>query len=240
MNTRIRFLAMSRTNHLEYREVPFRLTRKIERADRPLTWQESLEEWVYGLSLGFLLTLFTVLLFSMGCSGAQDGTVGPPDGWCDSHQCQDEATQYVAAGEGIGPMLERSLGRWGKATGRTDLGTSPGGIPVIWQEDLADPVVPGMFDCAYTRGVEFLRNGVRGRGWTQVIELDPTPPDGCPAPELSLLHELIHAMAPRTRHVMGDSLFAASTGPAMRPIDALALEALCSGFDCWSFEPELN
>lgn len=158
--------------------------------------------------------------------------------FCDTHRCNQEETTFAPVDARAAAVLAPELERWSKATGR-DLTVAAGGVPVVWAEDLRAPCSDDpsreCIDCAKT-----VVSGFRGGPlWTQRIELDPTPPGGCPAPEVSLLHELIHAMAPTAEHVRGDSLFATSTGVNPRPIDSAALSRLCETFDCAFFRPEM-
>jgi hypothetical protein len=201
-----------------------------------------LGEWVECLAGGFALVILAcAVLFLDGCSEVQAPPI--PDGWCESHHCE-EAVTYTATDDGMLEILNPALERYSDATGRA-LSTDPtAGIPVIWREHLEDSEgaideATGlvMEDCAYTSSVGWPESGMV---FAQAIYLDPTPPDGCPEPAVSLLHELIHAMAPMSKHVDSDSLFAASTGPMERDIDATALERLCENFDCLAFRPESN
>lgn len=237
MNTRTRFLAMSRANHLEYRNVPFRPTRPVDRMDALPTLLDELSDWILGLGVGAGLVILTVLLFSMGCAPAPDDHE-PSAAWCERNRCDREALAFTVAGEGLHAPFLAAMGRMAAATGR-QLSTDPqGGIPVVWRADIRTQPTPenptGLPSCANT-----IASGVPGgRMFTQRIEVNSTRLPGCPGPELSLLHELIHALAPMAEHVDVDSLFASSTGKDMRPIDAPALERLCEFFACDNFAPE--
>lgn len=235
MNTRTRFLAMSRANHLEYRNVPFRPTRPVDRMDALPTLLDELSDWILGLGVGAGLVILTVLLFSMGCAPAPDDHE-PSAAWCERNRCDREALAFTVAGEGLHAPFLAAMGRMAAATGR-QLSTDPqGGIPVVWREDtrtpptLKDPT--GRPACANTTA-----SGMKGgRMYTQRIEIDPTPPPGCPGPELSLVHELIHALAPDAVHLLEPSLF--SFDIERSTLDAGALVELCAHFDCNAFEPE--
>jgi hypothetical protein len=144
-----------------------------------------------------------------------------------------EETVFTPAGEGMHDVAKAALARMGRATGREFPTDGQLGIPILWQETIID--AQGIEDCAQT-----IVKGFAGQKmWTQAIYLDPTPPDGCPSPETSLLHELIHALAPEAEHVEVDSLFYKSTGWQNRKIDAAALGRLCETFDCLEFRPEI-
>lgn len=173
-------------------------------------------------------------LVAFGCQPQLARVQGrPSDDWCRSHFCVlPEEMVFTAAGEGLHDMLRADLARWAAATGREIATDAQLGIPVLWRDGITGP--DGEEDCAQT-----IVKGFTGQGmWTQVIYLDPTPPAGCPAPEVSLLHELEHALAPTAEHVEVDSLFAKSTGSQPRSIDAAALSRLCETFDCLEFRPE--
>lgn len=192
--------------------------------------------------------LVAVVSLAVACAPVVHTTDdGPGDAWCSRHFCDPEATTYTAIGAGMYAVLAPIMERYRVATGRYDLRTDPqAGIPVRWQERLLhqDPDETGGYalngdgslveDCAQTE-----TQGIHGH-WmrTQAILVDPTPAPGCPDPSVSLSHELIHALAPMAQHVLVDSLFARSTGPAWRPVDATALERLCETFVCADFVPE--
>lgn len=143
---------------------------------------------------------------------------------------------FTAAGEGISDMLGDDLARWSAATGREIRADAAAGIPVVWQEAipsaLLDPVTgERLEDCGFTEASGFLGRGL----WTQSIHIDPTPPPGCPETSVTLLHELIHALAPDQSHAQ-HGLFASSSEHDW--IDEEALSALCSEFPCEAFDPE--
>ena len=193
------------------------------------------------VEIGGVKRLLVLLAMLVGCAApdSDPAHIVIPQGWCHSHRCDAEALTYTPVGEGISDILKPALERWGAATGR-DLGIDPqAGIPVMWRAGLSGELkANGKADCARTVSKGFMGPS-ESRMWAQYIELDRHPGGGCPAPAVSLLHELEHAMAPLAEHVEVDSIFAASTGPVMRPIDEPALERLCTFFDCWSFSPEL-
>lgn len=190
-------------------------------------------QWLAGVGLGTTLLVLVALMLSLGCAQEPDPmTDGPSAEWCLTHQCQAEAVTYTAVGEGVYRILAPALKRYQRATGRSDLWLDPqAGIPVMFREDLS---TDGKIDCANTT-----TTGRNGWWRTQKIEIDPTPPEGCPDPGVSLLHELIHAMHPSAQHVEDEaSLFTANASTGYDQIDEAALERLCEGFACETFQPE--
>jgi len=152
---------------------------------------------------------------------------------CTKFRCDEEALVYTPAPE-LMAAAEDGLARFAAATGRADLSIAKGGVPIIFTEDLVDPL-DGHVACAITVAV-YAGNGPY---FTQRIEIDPTPPELCPAWNVSLMHELIHALAPHSEHSANEaSLFAPQIPSGVRSIDESALLALCSEFDCHAFAPE--
>src|SRR4051812_33121464 len=181
--------------------------------------------------------LILLAALATGCSSSVGGLSGDPttpeysdsfikqhDGWCKSHFCMFEATVYTAIDDRMYEFLSNGLARFRVATERTDLVTDvQSGIPVIWREHLmgtdADTGEP-MEMCAMTDSIGYLP----GRMYTQRISVDPTPPDGCPSSETSLLHELIHALAPEAEHVdSAKALFYYKTGSSDIDYSSLAV-----------------
>lgn len=200
-------------------------------------WLDEFGEWAEGITLGFVLVLLIVCLFSLGCAGAAPDPDGVPSaGNCKLHRCELHVTTFAPAPELSGATLN-ALQRLGAATGRTDLAIDPGGVPVVYAAGLLsgnlDALGHPILDCARTTIVRF--DG--GPGYAQKIEVDPTARPDCPDAARSVMHELIHALAPDVEHAPDPSLFAVHIRSA-RTYDEPALTQLCSEFDCLSFEPE--
>lgn len=173
--------------------------------------------------------LLFVLGMACGCAATADG--GLPPGWCRSHFCMQEAITFAPAGEGMSDELASALARYRAATGREDLGAATqSGIPVVWEDDL--PLDSnGKENCGQT-----VTMGLpSGHMWTQAVRIDPHPSADCPSIQETLLHELIHAMAPNQSHAQ-HGLFARASEHDW--IDEEALSALCSEFRCAAFNPE--
>lgn len=185
---------------------------------------------VSGLYLAIAAALALVALL-VGCGGPELDPGGLPPGWCRSHFCMREAIAFAPAGEGISDELAPALARYRAATGRDDLGTdNQSGIPVVWQDDL--PLdANGKENCGQT-----VTMGLPGgHMWTQAIRIDPHPSANCPSIQETLMHELIHALAPNQSHAQ-HGLFARASEHDW--IDDEALSALCSEFRCAAFAPE--
>lgn len=176
------------------------------------------------------LLVLLAMLVGVGCSGPELDPGGLPPGWCRSHFCMEEAAAFAPAGEGMSDELASALARYRAATGRDDLGTDQSGIPVVWEDDL--PLDSnGKENCGQT-----VTMGLPGgHMWTQVVRIDPHPSADCPSIQETLLHELIHAMAPNQSHAQ-HGLFARASEHDW--IDEEALSALCSEFRCAAFNPE--
>lgn len=163
--------------------------------------------------------------------------------WCKSHFCMQEATVFTPVGEGMYGILKQNLQRISYATGRFDLTIDPqAGIPVMWQTPIMNPQNKSKRDCGHTEISGFVYGHNRSLfadssdAYTQSVAVDQNAPF-CWEPEVSLLHELIHALAPKQHHVeTDDSLFSASAQDNY--LDEPALTKLCSEFDCLLFRPE--
>ena len=161
----------------------------------------------------------------------------PPAGWCESHMCETSAVTFAPEG-GLRKVLDHQLSRLRDATGRTDIQISDDGVPVLFREHLLsqapNPETGEYFEaCGQTLVVGF---GIKPN-LTQAIYIDPTPAPGCPSWGISLLHELVHALANQVDHVPFEgSLFSEVCGTPWLDVDAMV--QLCSGFDCHEFVPE--
>ncbi len=187
--------------------------------------------------------LYVLLLTLTHCAGADiDPSEARPD--CKRFRCEAEAVKYTPE-QRLLATTDGVLRRFNAATGRTDLGiANEGGVPVLLTEHLigTDPTYVNEDGspkevCALTTAV-----GMPGaRMFTQKIEIDPTPPEGCPNIWLSLLHETIHSLAPNVQHA-ATGVFAPVIEQPMngaKAIDEAALVQLCSEFRCNDFVPEL-
>ena len=137
-----------------------------------------------------------------------------------------EATAFTPIGEGMHETLQKDLDRISNATGRYDLIVVPeSGIPVSWKTPLYNK-----------KGEHACGNTVTKSHRTLDVYISKDEPF-CPPNEVSLLHELIHALAPQADHVStDDSVF--SNIAHTDYLDEPALLALCSHFDCLEFNPE--
>lgn len=190
------------------------------------------------------ITAYTAIMASTAilCCGAQPPSHDHGD-WCLNHFCMQEATVFTAVGEDMYGLVKQDLERISYATGRFDLTTDPqAGIPVMWQSPIPNLRDKSKSDCGSTQVTGF----VYGHGdslfdassdaYTQSIAIDRNA-KFCSAPGVSLLHELIHALAPKQSHVeTDDSLF--SVVAHTDYLDEKALTKLCSEFDCLIFNPE--
>lgn len=162
-----------------------------------------------------LITAFLAITVAMVVLSCTE----PPEPWI-------EATAFTPIGEGMQETLQRDLGRISNATGRYDLIVAPeSGIPVSWKTPLYNK-----------KGEHACGNTAVGKKSHQVqaVYISKDEPF-CPPNEVSLLHELIHALAPQADHV-DDSVF--SDIAHTDYLDESALLALCSYFDCLEFNPE--
>lgn len=160
-----------------------------------------------------------ILMHCVGCL--------PPtaeDVFCSEHRCEDvtsfapvpELEAYTAAG----------IDRLSRATGTNVLREEASGVPVVLREHL---MTDGTEDCGQTLAVGY------GTLYTQIVMVDPTPPNGCPPIHVTLLHEMIHALAPGVEHA-AHGIFAVRAGGSK--LDDEALVQLCSEFLCQEMVPE--
>lgn len=181
---------------------------------------------------------YLAIVFALACS-VPDAPIHDHGDWCLNHFCMTEATTFTPAGEGMYDLVKFNLERISYATGRFDLTTDPqAGIPVLWKSPI---LVKGKRTCALTEisGFVFGHGSLQSDSsdmYTQVIYVDRDMPF-CPDNETSILHELIHALAPKRDHAKdGTSVFSAVA--ATDYLDEPALVQLCSEFNCLDFNPE--
>lgn len=177
------------------------------------------------------------VFFVLACRGAAiDPTEQMPN--CSKYRCERQVVSFAPV-PGLEDAVLESVLRLSAAAGRFDLRVDPTGIPVRFQEHIlsTDPTFVDEAGnlrevCAQTYAVKM----AEGPWLTQEIAVDPTPGEGCPALlELSVLHEMIHALAPAAPHAPR-GLFAVVI--ESDHIDEPALVQLCSEFDCQAFVPE--
>lgn len=139
-------------------------------------------------------------------------------------------------------MVTDATARWSRASGNGAVQAADGGIPVRHVSGLVS--ADGNPACSLTGWIDFHGGPMAGRRVVQWIELDSNTPefwiDGqlmrCPDEMHSLMHEIVHALAPHAAHA-ASGLFATRTeGNGL--IDAQALAQLCSEADCLKFKPE--
>lgn len=168
------------------------------------------------------------LIFALLTCCAREDVDTLPD--CAKYRCEADAVEFAPESALVG-LTDAALKRFRVATGRADLRIADGGVPVLFREHILTSA--GEEVCALTTAVSL--NG--GPNYTQRIEVDPTPPPFCPSADLSILHELIHALAPDVDHAES-GLFAPTIGGSH--LDEPAMVQLCSGFDCQTFVPEVK
>lgn len=161
--------------------------------------------------------LVLVLLF--GCGGMA------PQGVTPTFRAEDPK---------LAPYVEAMTTRLARATGRDDIRCEPEGeIPVRYQDDLISFDAKGkpIEDCART-----VWSKLDGIYVAAVVLIDPTPADGCSALPAVMLHEGFHALDPDAPHTNEPSVFDESA--SVSRVTMPALEALCSGFDCFAMREE--
>lgn len=178
-----------------------------------------------------------ILLFHVAsCApAALDPAEKMPD--CSKYRCEREPVRF-APEPGLLAATEQALERFRVATGRTDLAIDPAGIPVVWADELiTDERDESTGELIRACGMTTAVRMKPGPFVTQRIQIDPSPGPGCPDAGLSIMHELIHALAPAVGHSTDpESLFYKNIH--RRIIDESALIQLCSGFECNDFIPE--
>jgi hypothetical protein len=178
------------------------------------------------------LAVLLLVLLSSACGAAQERE------GCGQFRCEPEVTAFDPAPELL-LATEVELARLARATGRDDLRVSPGGVPVVLVEDIVAEH-PASWNvnaeaCGQTVTVTW-NHRLPLRSYTQEIQIDPTEPANCHGMRATLMHEMIHALAPDAAHRPDSEVFADAT--RSNRLDAPALEALCSQFECALFNPE--
>jgi hypothetical protein len=165
------------------------------------------------------LAQLAIVLFALAC-GTSNESVQRTTFWTEA----PELFEYV----------EAMTVRIARATGRSDVSMSPGGIPVVVNDHPQD--VAGQETCATT--------SIYASGAVLRIDVDLDPPlwaNGaakCMGLPATLVHEGFHALAPDVDHAPeGPHLFALHAN-AMSRIDDVSLQVFCSEFDCHEFVPE--
>lgn len=125
------------------------------------------------------------------------------------------------------PMLAHAVARMAEATGR-DISMAEGGIPVIFKPEARDPLT-GEGLCGVTVA--------RGNGQVLYLEISNGGDRRCMVTEATLLHEMIHALAPGLPHTDQGTLFGPKADKTAW-IDEESLGRLCESFECHAFNPE--
>lgn len=178
-----------------------------------------LGEWVECFLGGFALVMLAcaLLLLDTGCSASES----------ESGDVVLLANTFTTEDPVVREELERNLARISEATGIVGLSVGDDGIPVARVADFdAD------HNCDVTRVSHV------GSDWrTNRISLGPVRGPGCWDEETSLLHELIHALAPSAEHAQS-GLFAGAIQDDK--LDAEAVTILCAHVECSVFNPEIR
>lgn len=162
-----------------------------------------------------------------GCAGAD------PQDWCDSHRCEASVSAFDPTPELLG-ATESAVARLNAATGRSDYRIESGGVPIVvelglYGPDHDDPAVEAHL-CALTIN----QGPVGGALAPQYIHLDPGGTN-CDGPDVVLLHEMIHAIAPAAIHA-ATGVFSWDMQPTV--LNAASLEVVCEASSCPAFNPE--
>ncbi len=166
----------------------------------------------------FVTVAFLALLLS-GCgpSESRETSLGEP-------------TTFSPVPE-LSAYTEVATVRVARATGRDDVTAEPGGIPVIFQEELLSK--DGQPACGLTLGKSY--PNTPDEVFDLSVLVDPTPPPGCPPVHITVLHEMIHALSPGAEHSEAGVFHAHGAGALL---EETSLTALCAGFECLAFAPE--
>jgi hypothetical protein len=121
--------------------------------------------------------------------------------------------------------------RLARATGRDDIRTETGGIPVGYRRGLVDPEDPKKLNCAQTH---ISRLGHVVKKIAIYVDPDRQPCASLPA---MLVHEGMHAIAPDAEH--SETGIFDRRGGRTSYIDADSLSTVCASFECSAFVPEL-
>ena len=186
---------------------------------------ESWIEWCKAFCLSgavFLWAIaFTVLA---GCSGG----LGAP---AEKTVIQPRVFSVIPELE---PAFRAAAARVTAASG-IELDLGPDGLPVVLTDNPPPAPDSGLPLCAATL--------FELEGSAQLIELAADPAAHgmfCADQETTLVHELIHALAPEAQHLAGDTrerVFEKAAYPGSM-LEVLSLSELCSHADCTVFQPE--
>lgn len=161
-----------------------------------------------------------ILMHCIGCLPP-----APKDAFCSENRCED-ATSFAPVPE-LEAYMTAGIDRLSRATGTGFLCEEASGVPVVFREHLTEK--DGTEDCGQTIAAG------HGVHYAQIIMIDPTPPEGCSPIQVTLLHEMIHALAPGVQHATHGIFAAQAVGSKL---DEEALVQLCSVFPCQEMIPE--
>jgi len=183
---------------------------------------KTLLRWILGSAVTLLLCVDTI-----GC-GSPMGSV---DEWCKTHRCEVAVTTFAPTRR-LEPQTIVALERIALATGRDDLRIEDDGLPIEHESPI---MVKSERVCGLTN-VAALRVKEKTGAWRpQRIAVEPEKLDGCPGWDVTVLHEMIHALAPNAAHAETGVFSEHATGGVL---DESSLAVLCSGLDCRWFDPE--
>lgn len=139
---------------------------------------------------------------------------------------QQEQLTFWTDAPALAQPLETATYRLAHATGRA-VSVEPDGVPVLSVPEPRD--VGGRLTCAVT--------SVDSDGHVYDIQIDDHPEGfACHSATGTLIHELMHALAPFAPH--SETGLFALTANTTSWIDEASLTRLCEYFDCWAFRPE--
>ena len=173
------------------------------------------------------------------------GSVGcgvEADPWCKMHRCEVAGERTYAPSKDIEALTAVATQRWGRATG-LDLRVAKDGIPVKF--------VDQVFSMKSKDELELDKDGnpielcgatyhetPKDKTGFRILRIDiaenPTVP--CPTHIEVLLHELGHSLRPGAEHPYRGLM--SEYDPAKGNIDEFAVEWVCEGAPCSTFEPE--
>ncbi len=165
-----------------------------------------------------------ILALACGCAPAEPGDT------CQTERCE-VATSFAPDPELV-LYTQAALTRIARATGRTDLVIHEDGLPV----ELDGPLMAHTEDGTEVPACGVTPASKTGSGpWiAQRVAIDPEPLPGCPDLQVTVLHEIMHALAPEARHAE-TGIFSVHGGGRLNDD---SLTALCSEFACQAFQPE--
>ena len=188
-------------------------------------------------------SLVALAVLASGCSARwSDETLSEMCRRRGFEQCQEDNRRFTTAtdDEALKYVAKRAVERISAAAG-SDVQFVPFGhpdagsaIPFRWEEDLEGR---GDDACGHTVTMFAVSDiDAREHGMVQEVLLDPTPDVGCNSMVATAMHELIHALNPRSKHTSRGLFKAECDGT--EHVDEDSLDELCSGFDCGLFVPE--